>query len=126
MWTPSGVGVEKEIRAKRSENANSFEPNNAALKKRGVVWDPVSKLWVLEGEDEGDFFEKDPWGRRSEAENSFEPGAALHKRGVVWDPVLKLWVLEGENEGDFFERDSWAKRDSFERRQLERDDIPER
>ena len=116
---PSGVSVEKETWAKRSENANSFEPSDAALKKRGVVWDPVSKLWVLEGEDEGDYFEKDPWAKRGEAENSFEPsGAALLDKcgpGVVWDLVLKLWVLEGdENEGDFFEKDPWGGRTEAE------------
>jgi hypothetical protein len=58
LWIPSGVGVEKEPQVKRSENVNLFEPSGAALRKRGVVWDPVSKLWVLEGEDEGDLFEK--------------------------------------------------------------------
>ena len=116
---PNSVDVEKEPRAKRSENANSFEPSGAALRKRGVVWDPVSKLWVLEGEDEGYFFEKGPWAKRGETENSFEPSGAalLHKRGpgVVWDPALKLWVLEGdENEGDFFEKDPWGKRSEAE------------
>ena len=69
---------------------------------------------MLEDEDEGDYFGKDPWAKRGEFENSFEPSGAtlLDKRGpgvvwTVWDPVLKLWVLEGdENEGDFFEKDT--------------------
>jgi len=56
----------------------------------------VSKLCVLEDEDEGDYFGKDPWAKRG-------PGVVW----TVWDLVLKLWVLEGdEDEGDFFEKDT--------------------